>query len=91
MYGRSLLGVGHFGQFLAVRRFTRVTDSSSASIWLLRNHNLSPRRYMLALHLTEYDTVLQRWAGAENLIPDTLSRLLLRIPLRIIKHKAYRH
>ena len=71
-----LWGVGHFGQFLAGRRFSLVTDCSALT-WLFRSRNLSLKLHRWALHLTDYDIVLRWRVGAENLMPDELSRFPL--------------
>ena len=71
-----LWGAGHFRQFLAGRRFSLVTDCSALT-WLFRSRNLSPKLHRWAHGLAEYDKVLRWRAGAENLMPYALSRLLL--------------
>ena len=70
------MGVGHYRQFLAGRRFNLVTDCSALT-WLFRSRNLSPKLHRWALRLAEYDIVLRWRAGTENLMPDALPRLPL--------------
>ena len=69
-----LWAIKHFGQYVARRRFTLVTDCSALT-WLFRSRNLDPKLHRWDLSLQEYDIDLRWRAGSANLVPDRLSRL----------------
>ena len=69
-----LWGVEHFKPYLAGREFKLVTDCSALT-WLFRSRELCPKLHRWALRLMEYSIELVWRAGAQHVLPDTLSRL----------------
>lgn len=69
-----LWGVDHFKPYLSGRRFKLIVDCSALT-WLFRSRDLCPKLHRWSLRLMEYDMDLVWKEGAQDVLPDALSRL----------------
>lgn len=68
-----------FRMYLLHRKFTLITDCAALT-WLFTSQHLSPKMHRWALRMMQFDMELKWRKGAEDTVPDALSRLWRKGP-----------
>jgi len=87
----AILAIWKFRPYVEGMPFTRITDHASLK-WLMTMKDLSGRLARWSLQLQGYDFSIEHGKGNENVVPDTLSRIIEEVridPTELLAFETY--